>query len=444
MKRITGQSGQRFGVGIIGAGSRGVGNLATRMCEIYAQHHLKPVAICDVQPTRLGEAQSYLQGQMLKHDVPGQLKAYRDAAALIADPAVHVVLITTPQYAHEEPFRLAAESGKIVFCDKPLAASEDACDRMLEVYRRQRPRTMVGFTRRYENAWRKTADLIHEGAIGSPRMILIRSIIPFNRYFHGGWWRKKALSGDLLNEKCSHHFDVFNWYSDSHPVRVYAQGGRKVFDARAGYPETCLDCSRLCHYRTTGGNDHLRSADLIGTPMRTEVADDPQRRLSQALCVYSPEADIIDHATVNLTFANGMVGTLFFSVFGQHGDEDQETAEVIGERGRVSLSRHRGRVDLISEFGELKASHDCRGENFGSSHFGADYRVVKLLSRLCTDGVAPPVGFEEAYRASKAAFAAHRSIATHSVQHPGLRLTVEEAADTPRNHDAEKPREAIR
>ena len=407
MVQTTRTPAGRVGVGIIGAGSRGVGNLARNLCNIYPQHHLHITALQDNHRQRLRDAKQFVDSQHATHGITGDVRTYDDMAALVADPTVDLVMITTPQYAHEQPFQLAAEAGKLIYCDKPLAASADACDRMLETRRRYRPRVTVGFTRRYEATWRKVAQLLSEGVVGTPHMMLLRAVLRAERYFHK-WMRYTSYSGGLLNEKSSHHFDVFNWYSNSRPVQVYAQGGRRVFTPREGYPKYCRDCDRDCQYRRDGVPSGVIE-DSTGPTLPSEHMDDPDDVMSRELCVYSPEADIVDHAIVNVQLANGMSACLFETTFGQ-ATEDQETIEIVGDRGRINLSRFEGRVDVITNFGEERQHYDCRHSEFDTSHKGADLTLIRELSRFATDGVDGPVGIEAAHIASTTAFLAERSI----------------------------------
>jgi len=66
----------RLGVGLIGAGGRGVNNLARRLYEIYPEHKLHMVALCDNHPDRLRDARQLLQADLVRHNQPGSITAY--------------------------------------------------------------------------------------------------------------------------------------------------------------------------------------------------------------------------------------------------------------------------------------------------------------------------------------------------------------------------------
>src|SRR5699024_4614029 len=131
---------------------------------------------------------------------------------------------------------------------KPLAASAQACRRMRAVYEKHNRAAIIGFTRRYESSWMRAYEIITKGTIGQPRMLLLRSVIPYFRYFER-WHRYRKWSGGVLNEKSSHHFDALRWFAGSAPSRLHASGGRHVLAPRQGYPRRCSECDLDCPYR---------------------------------------------------------------------------------------------------------------------------------------------------------------------------------------------------
>ena len=120
-----------------------------------------------------------------------------------------------------------------------------------------------------------------------------------------------------------------------------------------------------------------------------------------------------------------MIANLFWAIFGPPTD-DQETLELVGSSGRVLLNRATGMIDAVTDFGRKRETIDARGNDFESSHYGADLQLVRTLRRF-VDGAAPPAGSDdgvtslrmiEATRASLRANGHPYSIATQSVVAP--------------------------
>lgn len=391
------------GVGIVGLGSRGLRGLGTMICRIGREAGIHIAAVCDPHPQRLSDAADQLRAMARTGGVPDDFTCHSDDDGVIGSPDVDVVVITSPQDGHEATFVKAARAGKLIFCEKPLAASPEGCEAMRAAWQQYRPRVMTGLTRRYENVWLRAKELVDSGAVGRPQMMLLRSIIPYHRYF-GGWWRNSARSGDLLNEKSSHHFDVFNWFAEGHPTTVWATGGRNVFLPREGYPHTCAECDRVCPYRRPGPRSHEDYTEHF----RLSYDDDPDDLLSRNLCVYSDEADVLDHAIVTADYGGGIKASLFFGVFGPD-TVDQETLEVVGDSGKLVLTRHDATIEQVSAHGEHRAHHDCAGPHAAEGHFGADRTLVRQLVDFAR-GADPVAGFADAHRASMIAFSAQDSL----------------------------------
>ena len=190
-------------VGIIGAGYRGVNTLAERIVEIANETGLRVTAIHDTRQERLDETQIYLQDQFQKQGIDLAIAKHANANALIKDPNVDLVMVTTPQSAHKDPTITALESGKKVYLDKPIAHTLDDAIAIIEAEKRTNNPMILGFTRRYEAPWRKAYELLKDGVIGELHMLQIRDIIPFHTFFHR-WHRNSLPSGvySAANKGC--------------------------------------------------------------------------------------------------------------------------------------------------------------------------------------------------------------------------------------------------
>src|SRR5688500_11346161 len=107
--------------------------------------------------------------------VAGQLpgaKALPSGEELIASDAVDAVVVTSWGPTHE-PYVLACiAAGKPVFCEKPLAATQEACRRIVEAeVAAGRQVVQVGFNRRDDPAHRALKRAVDDGAIGAPLMV---------------------------------------------------------------------------------------------------------------------------------------------------------------------------------------------------------------------------------------------------------------------------------
>jgi predicted dehydrogenase len=396
-----------IGVAVIGAGLRGVWNLSGLLAQNFEELQLEVVALCEVFGPRAAEAKSFLEEQYRRAGHPLEIAVYDDLAACLADPRVELVMVTTHSDQHREPTLGALAAGKKVYLDKPLAHDLKVCDAILAAERRHGSPILLGFTRRYEAAWRKARELLAAGVIGDVHMVLLRAVIPYHVYFHG-WHRERRFSGDALNDKSSHHVDAMAWFVEADPVRVTGFGGRRVYLPDPEAPASCRQCDRFCPYRTGPQRQGRQAQDRLPPDKELSWLGRDDIRTGRDVCVFRPGADILDHAVVNLQFEKGVVGQLFYSIFG-FDSEDQETFEIVGAKGRIRLIRHSGTLEVISDYGDRSESIDARDAHHDSMHFGADIRLVKEL-RSFADGAPPVVGCRAGHIASATVFAALESI----------------------------------
>lgn len=391
-----------IGIGIIGSGVRGVYCLGNAIAMLEHETGFYVSAVCDVITTRATEGKRYLEKLYRKRGIARTVRVYQDYRYLIADENCRIVLVTSFTNEHRTHAVDALRSGKVVYLDKPISVSLEDAAAIVDAA--QDTPLLMGFTRRYERSWIQAKELLDGGAIGLLQMMQINSVIPYTRYLQT-WHRKRELSGGSLNDKCSHHFDVFNWMAGSAPAYVTAIGGRSsVFPVDPNAPRSCRECSRKCEYR----RDPTKVSDgafVLQLPSWSEATDEVAKIDT---CVYAPGAEINDHAVVSIGYPSGVKASLFFSIFGPD-TQDQETLVLVGELGKIVLNRHEGIVRLYSEYGRRVDVFDCRGKEFATSHFGADYELVRLLKQFY-DGRAPVASVIDGYRSLKIVLAAQESI----------------------------------
>jgi predicted dehydrogenase len=401
---------REVGVGIVGAGLRGALVLGARIAELRRETGLRLRALCDKSPQRMREVSLYLgyvgfRSAAAGRGLPGRPTKYTNYRALVDDPNIDLILVTTPTYAHREPCEYALDSGKKVYLDKPIAVTTEDSAAIVNKVRNTGNQITMGFTRRYEPSWRRAYELLQEGRIGRLTMMQIRSVIPYTRYFHT-WHRRNAWSGGALNDKSSHHFDVFNWFAGHRCVSLSGIGGRSPqFAPEENPPTGCFSCTRDCPYDLRKDPD-FQEMGIRYLPPSWKKAQAEEDRIDT--CVFKPGADITDHAFVSLAYENGVKASLMLCIFGPKAP-DQETLELVGTEGRLTLTRGTGIIELYSEHGKRHEIIDTKGDEFSSSHFGADLALVRDLKRF-VDGEPPVATVEDGHESLRMVEAAQMSI----------------------------------
>jgi predicted dehydrogenase len=97
----------------------------------------------------------------------GARRWYGDWRALVADAELNAVYIATPVHVHAEQTIAAAEAGRHVLCEKPMAMTAAECDRMLAACRANGVTLGIAYYRRFYPAVLRVKEIIASGEIGA-------------------------------------------------------------------------------------------------------------------------------------------------------------------------------------------------------------------------------------------------------------------------------------
>ena len=99
------------------------------------------------------------------------VRAETDTAALFADPTVEAIVITATSSAHADLIVAAAESGKAVFCEKPMSMNLADADRALAAVESAGVPLQVGFNRRFDAGFAAAHAVVADDGIGTPQLL---------------------------------------------------------------------------------------------------------------------------------------------------------------------------------------------------------------------------------------------------------------------------------
>ena len=150
---------------------------------------------------------------------------YREA---INRDEVDVVSVCIPTSLHAEVVITAAEAGKHVLCEKPIALSLEDADRMIDAAAQNQVKLGLGFMRRHSPVLHDLRRLLAEGKFGRPVLYNasdIRELRP-KREMHDA-----EVNGGPVVDMAVHLIDLWSTIFNAHPISVSAQG-LKLVDGR--------------------------------------------------------------------------------------------------------------------------------------------------------------------------------------------------------------------
>lgn len=167
----------------------------------------------------------------------GVSKWYDDGEALINDPAVDAIYIATPPNVHLEYTRLAAQAGKPVYVEKPMALTFEECLEMIRVCREADVPLWVAYYRRALPRFRKVKELLDSGAIGVPRLATITLYQQARReHFDANnlpWRVRPEIAGaGIFFDLASHTLDYLDYFLGPIKRRCgYASNQASIYQA---------------------------------------------------------------------------------------------------------------------------------------------------------------------------------------------------------------------
>jgi len=215
--------------GIIGAGRIGkvhAETLAFRMPESQI------VAITDVNR----EAAQSLAARCGIATIAGS------SAEIIADPRVDAVLICSPTDTHADLIVAAAEAGKHIFCEKPIAFSLAKIDAGLAAVRAAGVQLQIGFNRRFDANFARVRQAVVNGEIGTPSLMHIISRDPAPPPLS-----YVRASGGIFLDMTIHDFDMARFLIGDEVEEIYTSGGVMIDPeiGKAGDLDTALIVMRF-------------------------------------------------------------------------------------------------------------------------------------------------------------------------------------------------------
>jgi myo-inositol 2-dehydrogenase/D-chiro-inositol 1-dehydrogenase len=153
----------------------------------------------------------------------GVATTYSDVADLLADDDVDGVVISSPAFTHTDLVVAAAEAGKAIFVEKPMALTLADADRAIAAAQAAGVPLQVGFNRRFDADFASAYRLVRGGGVGTPQ--LLRSLTRDPGLANPGSVRPWTMFYETL----IHDFDTLNWFNEgASPVEVFAMADALV------------------------------------------------------------------------------------------------------------------------------------------------------------------------------------------------------------------------
>ena len=257
---------KKFNVGIIGYGWAATAHIAA----LNATGRAQVTAVCSARR---------LDAAALSAQYGTPIATYTDVKAMLKDPSLHVIDITSHPWKHREHAVAAARAGKHIILEKPMSLSWADCKAVEAAVKKAKVKFALCFECRYSAQFLATKSLLDQGLLGDLHYGEVD-------YYHGigpwygqfGWNVKKSGGGSALLSAGCHALDALLLClgDDVAEVTSYATGSRSktfkpyeydttsvtILKFRSGKVGKCasvIDCLQPYYFHThlVGSNGSL-------------------------------------------------------------------------------------------------------------------------------------------------------------------------------------------
>ncbi|GAB3949033.1 Gfo/Idh/MocA family oxidoreductase [Spirosoma harenae] len=297
-------------LGFIGTGKQGRGLTGS----FLGTNEVRIVGISEVYKDKAQLTLDRIKTHYEKNSQAGKysdVPVYNDFRELLARKDVDAVVIAAPDHWHAAMAVRAAEAGKDIYCEKPLALTVKEGRAMVDATRKYNRVFQTGSMQRSWPEFRQTAELIRNGYIGDVKTIKVNVGPPPKAYdlpaepipaaldwpswlgpnepvaFNSelapptskdvfpNWRNYKEFGGGMVTDWGAHMFDIVQWalnMDNSGPVEVIAPDGKDHpfltyrYDNGITMTHEKWDWSNAIHFVGTEGEIKVQRKKLETTP----------------------------------------------------------------------------------------------------------------------------------------------------------------------------------
>ena len=205
-------TGRKIGYAIVGLGGYGLGVIIPQFKNCQ---HSKLVALVSGDPAKARRVAA-------EYGVPERgIYNYQNYDSIKDNPDIDVVYVCLPVSMHAEYTIRAAQAGKHVLCEKPMAVSSAECEQMIAACRKAGKKLMIGYRCHFEAYNLEAIRRARAGDIGKLRYF--RSEHGFVAGNPNAWRLKKAMSGGgSLMDIGIYALQAARYMTGEEPVAVFA------------------------------------------------------------------------------------------------------------------------------------------------------------------------------------------------------------------------------
>lgn len=209
---LLGKQKKKLGVALVGLGGYSTGQLApalqlTENCELKG--------IVTGSPEKIPEWQR-------KYNIPDKNVYNYASMPLVANNSdIDVIYIVLPNALHEKYAIMAAEAGKHVWCEKPMALTVSECENIIKACEKNNVRLSIGYRMQHEPDTQTIIEYGRNQTYGEIRKVEAEAGFYYSRKNH--WRTDKELGGGAMYDMGVYPLNAARYSTGREPLAVTAR-----------------------------------------------------------------------------------------------------------------------------------------------------------------------------------------------------------------------------
>lgn len=304
--------------------------------------------------------------------------------ALDAGVEADAVVISLPDRLHYPSCVKALSKGYHVLLEKPIGCTWGECLAIKKAQMDAKKLVLTGYVLRFAPFYKKLREVVASGCIGELTSVHHLAAISYGKSSHAycrGNWSVEAKGTGMLVNKCTHDFDLIEWWTKGKTVKKISSFGSLFHWRPENRPEGAADRCQNCpaDVREKCAFDAYKIY-YDRTDLRYHFADESDEAILKMIetspygrCVYACGNDSVDHQTVLMEYEGGLTIILEMESYSQ---QRTRITHFYGTRGEIIADEHK--IEIMPFLGDsttiIPSQH--------GHHGGGDREIMAEFVRM--------------------------------------------------------------
>ena len=205
---------RKLGVALVGLG-------------YYSEHLLAPglqlTQNCELRGIVTGSPEKIPKWQKQYAIADKNVYNYENMSSVANNPDIDVLYIVVPTFLHKKYSVIAADAGKHVWCEKPMAMTVDECQTIIDACSKNKVKLSIGYRLQHEPNTRSVMKLARTQAYGKPKAVISKAGYAGNGAEPSNWRMDRSKGGGAMYDMGVYPINAARYGTAMEPIAITAR-----------------------------------------------------------------------------------------------------------------------------------------------------------------------------------------------------------------------------